>query len=309
MGAGFTSPGPDRRRDADRSPPYTPPSFMSAATPEPTRAEHLVATFYEFFPVADPEALRDWLQRRGSEARVRGTVLVAGEGLNGTLSGEAGPLEGLILDLKKHCGIELRQLKWSWSPSAPFRRFRIRVKPELVTFKQTDANPLRATGTHLGPREWDEVIARPDVRLIDTRNDYETAIGGFVDAEDPSTGNFTDFAAYVDEHLDPERDREIAMYCTGGIRCEKASSLLLARGFDKVYHLDGGILRYLEETTPENSRWQGECYVFDERVSVGHDLEPGRYRNCAGCGWPTENGVRCPRCGAADATPSPQPTD
>ena len=267
----------------------------TAATP------HLVATFYEFFLVQRPEELRTWLQSEGRSAGVRGTVLVAAEGINGTLCGDAAALEELIERLKRHCDIGLRQLKLSWSRSAPFRRFRVKVKPELVTFRQEDADPLQRTGTYLAPRDWDDVITRPEVRLIDTRNDYETAVGRFEGAEDPDTENFTDFAAYVDEHLDPERDREIAMYCTGGIRCEKASSLLLARGFERVYHLDGGILRYLEETDPETSRWQGECYVFDERVSVGHDLEPGQFRNCAGCGWPAKRGSACPRCGVDDA--------
>lgn len=263
--------------------------------------DSLVATFYEFFVVDDVAALREWLEARGRDADVLGTVLVAREGINGTLCGHHHALTELITDLKTHCGIDLRQLKTHSAPAPPFRRFRVKIKPELVTFKQQEANPLRATGTYLGPREWDEVTSRPDVRLIDTRNDYETALGQFEGAEDPQTENFTDFADYVDEHLDPERDREIAMYCTGGIRCEKASSFLLAKGFERVYHLDGGILRYLEETAPEVSRWQGECYVFDERVSIGHDLEPGRFRNCADCGWPAERGERCPNCGAEDA--------
>ena len=280
---------------------------MQPEPSNPNETSHEIATFYEFFQVDEPEQLRDWIEQQGQAAGVRGTVLLAREGINGTLSGARANLEALVDALKAHCGVELRQLKISRSNVAPFRRFRVKVKPELVTFKQDDADPLRATGVYLNPREWDEVIARPEVRLIDTRNDYETAVGRFEGAEDPNTENFTDFATYVDEHLDPERDQEIAMYCTGGIRCEKASSFLLAKGFQRVYHLDGGILRYLEETDPEDSRWQGECYVFDERVSVGHDLEPGHFRNCAGCGWPAERGCACAKCGAVDGEGTASP--
>lgn len=275
---------------------------------QPAPDLHHIATFYEFFHVENPDALRDWIDRRGRAERVHGTVLVADEGINGTLSGEVDSLRTLIGAVRQHCGIGLRQLKISRSPTAPFRRFRVKVKPELVTFKQTDADPLRATGTYLAPPEWNEVITRPDVRLIDTRNEYETAVGRFVGAEDPGTENFTDFAAFVENHLDPERDREIAMYCTGGIRCEKASSFLLAKGFERVYHLEGGILRYLEETDPDDSRWQGECYVFDERVSVGADLMPGRFRNCGGCGWPAQRSEACPKCGEHDAQGPVAPT-
>ncbi len=260
----------------------------------------LVAAFYEFFDLEDSVDLRNWLLARGEGTELRGTVLLADEGINGTLAGPHEPLREVLCDLRERAQIGLNNCKLSTSETQPFRRFRVRVKPELVTFRQPAADPRRTTGTYVSPLEWNQVIAREGVRLIDTRNDYETAIGTFSGAEDPNTENFTDFAGYVDQHLDPQTDTSIAMFCTGGIRCEKASSYLLAKGFEQVFHLEGGILRYLEEITPAESEFKGECYVFDERVSVNHALKPGQFRNCAECGWPAATGCECDKCGTLD---------
>lgn len=288
---------------------------------EPQQPPVLIAAFYEFFDLVEPEVLQSFLQTAGEKARVQGTVLLAPEGLNGTLAGAAEPLRRLLDELRVFCsdhqdesgenGIRqigptgkrqhLSNVKFSEAPTQPFRRFRVRIKAEIVTFRQKGVDPLREAGQYVPPCEWNALIERNDVRVIDVRNDYELAIGTFSGAEDPNTENFTDFAQYVEDNLDTKKDENIALFCTGGIRCEKATSYLLSKGFQDVFHLEGGILGYLRDTPEDDSRWQGECYVFDERVSLDHALAPGTFRNCAECGWPAKRGTDCPKCDASDA--------
>ncbi len=260
-------------------------------------SQFFVATFYEFFHLEDPSAQRTWLLERLAETDIRGSVLVATEGINGTLAGDETQLQGLLDQLRGSLGIDLGNCKFSSSPFQPFKRLRVRARSELVTFKQPLADPGERTGTYVPPADWDEVLRRDDVRVVDARNDFEIAVGSFEGAEDPCTQNFTDFAEFAAKNLDPTRDRAIAMYCTGGIRCEKASSYLLAKGFETVYHLEGGILRYFEEIDAKESSFQGECYVFDERVSVDQELEPGAFANCENCGWPVRQEQVCDSCG------------
>ena len=255
-----------------------------------------IATFYEFFDLEDPSAVRARLLDQLEGTDIRGSVLVAEEGINGTLAGDEAKLLDQLDVFKKTLGVELANCKFSRASFQPFKRLRIRARPELVAFKQPLADPRERTGTYVAPSDWDELLRRDGVRLIDTRNDFEIAAGSFEGAEDPGTLNFSDFAEFAEENLDPTKDRVVAMYCTGGIRCEKASSYLLAKGFEEVYHLEGGILRYLEQTPRDESTFQGECYVFDERVTVDQDLAPGSFVNCDNCGWPVGEGQDCDAC-------------
>jgi UPF0176 protein len=188
----------------------------------------------------------------------------------------------------------------------PFKRSRVRLKKEIVTMGVDGIDPLDSVGTYVDPKDWNELINDPDVTVIDTRNDYEVAIGAFKGAENPETHSFRQFPQYVAENLDPSKHKKVAMYCTGGIRCEKSTALLKKRGFENVYHLRGGILKYLEEIPEEDSQWEGECFVFDRRVSVGHGLRVSDQVMCFGCGWPVTReqqqdpdyvpGVHCPNC-------------
>jgi UPF0176 protein len=197
-------------------------------------------------------------------------------------------------------------VKFSSSETKPFQRLKIRLKKEIITFNQSAADPTVRVGTYVTPEKWNALLDDPEMVVLDTRNKYETMIGTFAHAQDPQIETFTEFADYVREHLDPQKHKKIAMYCTGGIRCEKASAFMLAEGFSEVYHLKGGILKYLEQVEPELSRWQGECYVFDRRVAVGHGLSTGRFAMCYTCGTPLtegdkthphyEEGVSCAHC-------------
>ncbi|MGA1624375.1 MAG: rhodanese-related sulfurtransferase, partial [Prochlorothrix sp.] len=194
----------------------------------------------------------------------------------------------------------------------PFQRFKVKIKSEIVTLGQPEADPNQKVGTYVPPQEWNALIQDPEVVLVDTRNEYEVEIGSFQRAINPRTDRFRDFPSYVQQNLDPQKHRKVALFCTGGIRCEKATSLLLNQGFESVYHLQGGILSYLETVKPEESLWDGECFVFDERVAVTHGLEPGHYAMCPSCGHPLseadrqspayEWGISCPAC-VADLTP------
>ena len=198
------------------------------------------------------------------------------------------------------------EVKESTCAEQPFRRSRVRLKREIVTMGVEDIDPQDSVGTYVDPRDWNELIADPDVRLIDTRNTYEVAIGTFEGAENPETESFREFPQYVKDNLDPQQHKKVAMFCTGGIRCEKSTALLKAIGFEEVYHLRGGILKYLETVPAEESKWNGDCFVFDQRVSVGHGLVEGEHVMCYACGWPVsaedqqhqdfEPGVHCPHC-------------
>lgn len=267
-----------------------------------------VAAFYRFVPVDDRAVLRARLKEAFLQLGLCGTLLLASEGINGTLAGEPAAVDKMLEILEEVAGLTRDEVKFSDAPEKPFNRLKIRLKREIITFNQPQADPSRLAGDYVEPRDWNNLIQDPNVTVLDTRNVYETAIGKFKGAADPQIEKFTDFATYVRENLDPARHKKIAMYCTGGIRCEKASAFMRAEGFEEVYHLKGGILKYLEEVPAEQSAWEGECYVFDRRVAVGQGLSTGRYTMCFCCGYPLseqerthkdyEEGVSCAYCHA-----------
>ena len=267
---------------------------------------YTIAALYLFIPVADPAELKQKFLQELSPLQLCGTLLIAPEGINGTLAGSELAIQKLLISLNKNTGLSQKDVKFSYSEEKPFNRFKIRLKREIVTFNQPHVNPNLRVGTYIEPDQWNTLIEDPDVTVIDTRNKYETLIGTFKNAIDPKIDSFTEFSDYVRENLDPKKHKKIAMFCTGGIRCEKASSFMLAEGFESVFHLKGGILKYLEEIPKEQSRWQGDCYVFDRRMAVGHGLTTGHYSMCYCCGYPLsdkdkthnlyEEGVSCAHC-------------
>ncbi|MBB4003134.1 rhodanese-related sulfurtransferase [Aurantimonas endophytica] len=265
-----------------------------------------VATFYRFVPLEDLPALQEALHAACLEHGLRGTILIAPEGINGTLAGSATGIETMLGDLDERCGIRSGEVKLSEATEWPFARLKVRIRPEIITMRAPEADPAALAGTYVEPGDWNALLADPEVLLLDTRNRYETKVGTFAGAVDPGLDNFTDFKAFVESELDPARHTKVAMFCTGGIRCEKASAFMRARGFPEVFHLKGGILQYLEDVPEADSRWRGECYVFDGRVAVGHGLSPTGWTACFGCGNPLspedlrapeyEPGVSCPAC-------------
>ena len=267
---------------------------------------YTIAALYLFIPVADPAELKQKFLQELSPLQLCGTLLIAPEGINGTLAGSELAIQELLISLNNNTGLSQKDVKFSHSEEKPFNRFKIRLKREIVTFNQPHVNPNLRVGTYIEPDQWNTLIEDPDVTVIDTRNKYETLIGTFKNAIDPKIDSFTEFSDYVRENLDPKKHKKIAMFCTGGIRCEKASSFMLAEGFESVFHLKGGILKYLEEIPKEQSRWQGDCYVFDRRMAVGHGLTTGHYSMCYCCGYPLsdkdkthnlyEEGVSCAHC-------------
>lgn len=257
-----------------------------------------VSAFYKFTPILDCDGLRAELQGFGESSGLCGTILIAPEGINATIAGPDASIRALLSRLRDDARFTGLVSKESTSASRPFRRWKVKVKPEILTFGAPEADPNLRAGTYVKARDWNGLIARDDVLVIDTRNDYEVAIGTFRGAIDPRTRTFTEFKSFVAENLDPGRDRKIAMFCTGGIRCEKASAYLRARGFEEVYHLEGGILKYLEEVPGDESLWDGACFVFDERVAVGHGVIPSGHHLCS-CGWPVAAGGRCSSCGSS----------
>jgi len=236
---------------------------------------YTVAAFYRFFALTDPQALRDELHETFALTDLRGTTLLAPEGINGTMAGSAETMERFLNLLTERAGLDRAEVKFSSSEKPPFRRLKFKRKREIITFRTDDPVDPARPGKYVEPAGWNELIASPDVLLLDTRNTYETEIGTFDGAVMPPLEKFSDFAQWVQGHLDPARHTKVAMFCTGGIRCEKASAYMLQQGFPEVYHLRGGILRYLEETPAEQSQWKGDCYIFDERIAVRHsDLRP-----------------------------------
>lgn len=229
-----------------------------------------VAAYYRFFALADPAAMRDQLLARFTGTDLLGTTLIAPEGINGTMAGSAETIDRLLDFLGEHAGLDRAEVKFSTTEVQPFRRLKFKHKREIITFRNATVDPARL-GRYVAPSEWNALLADPDVLLLDTRNTYETELGTFEGAVAPPLDTFSDFATYVREQLDPARHRKVAMFCTGGIRCEKASAFMLQQGFAEVYHLKGGILKYLEEVPADASQWTGACYIFDERVSVDHE--------------------------------------
>jgi len=269
-----------------------------------------VMALYKFADLPDAAVLRPLLLDFCAERGIRGTLILAPEGINGTVAGAEKAIDALAEWLFSGSVFAGRlagaEVKYSAAGAMPFLRLKVRLKPEIVTLRAPQANPAQRVGTYVAPEDWNALIERNDVVLVDTRNDYEVVLGSFQRALDPKTQNFTQFKDYVATHLDPKRDRKVAMFCTGGIRCEKASSYLLSQGFEEVFHLKGGILKYLEVVPESESRFAGECFVFDERVSVTHGLAEGEASLCRACRHPLtsaerahphyQEGVCCPHC-------------
>lgn len=241
-----------------------------------TTMVYKVAAFYQFATLPDFRDLREPLRALCYDIDLRGSVLLAHEGINGTLAGRPDAIDRFVVTLRHGDlfggRLDRIELKFSSAATMPFGRLKVRLKKEIVTFGDATADPTRQVGAYVEPKDWNDLIAAPDTVLIDTRNAFEVAIGTFEGATDPDIASFGQFKDFAARHLDPKRDRKIAMFCTGGIRCEKASSYLLSQGFAQVYHLKGGILNYLEHVAESESRWRGECFVFDDRVALGHGL-------------------------------------
>jgi UPF0176 protein len=239
-----------------------------------------VAAFYQFAALPDFRELREPLRAICARLGLKGSVLLAHEGINGTLAGGETAIGELVKEMRQGelfgGRLDNLELKFSQAISMPFRRLKIRLKKEIVTLGDTSADPTRRVGIYVEPADWNALIAAPDTLVIDTRNAFEVAMGTFAGALDPGIGSFGQFREFAARHLDPVRHRKVAMFCTGGIRCEKASAYLLSRGFAEVYHLKGGILKYLEGVPQAESRWRGECFVFDDRVALGHGLRERR---------------------------------
>jgi UPF0176 protein len=235
-----------------------------------------VAAFYQFLPLPDFRGLREPLRRLCAELKLKGSVLLAHEGINGTIAGNPAAVEELVKAMRygELFGgrLDNLELKFSTASSMPFKRLKIRLKKEIVTLGDAETDPTRRVGTYVDAADWNDLIAAPDTFLIDTRNAFEVAMGTFEGAVDPGIKSFAQFKAFAARQLDPEKHRKIAMFCTGGIRCEKASSYLVSLGFAQVYHLRGGILKYLDSIPQTESRWRGECFVFDGRMALGHGL-------------------------------------
>lgn len=266
----------------------------------------VVAALYKFVQLADYEALRQPLAAAMCRLKVRGTVLLAKEGVNGTISAPRGPMDEFLGLLKNDPRLADLEHKESLFSANPFYRGKVRLKHEIVTLGVAGIDPSQRTGTHVEPEDWNALISDPDVVLIDARNEYEVELGTFQGARDPRTKSFGELPDYVARELDPKRHTRVAMFCTGGIRCEKASSFMLSQGFEQVFQLKGGILKYLERIPQQDSKWHGSCFVFDQRVSLLHGLEPSGAEICHGCRAPLrpddkhsshyEEGVTCPRC-------------
>lgn len=266
----------------------------------------VVAALYKFVSLPDYESLREPLLETLKTHDIKGTLLLAEEGINGTVSGTRESIDALLAWLKADDRFAELDHKESYSDTHPFYRTKVKLKREIVTIGVPDVDPNQRVGTYVEPQAWNAIISDPEVLVIDTRNDYEVEIGSFEGAVDPRTRSFREFPEYVRKHYDPTRHKKVAMFCTGGIRCEKASSYMLNEGFEEVYHLKGGILNYLEKVPESESLWRGECFVFDNRVTVRHDLSEGEFDQCHACRRPISvedrqsehysPGVSCPHC-------------
>jgi len=271
---------------------------------------YLTIAMYHFVSLPHFKTLREPLLQFCVSREIKGTFLLADEGINGTVAGTEKSILELLSFLKNDSLFEdnFKNLshKESWSDKHPFYRMKVKLKKEIVTLGVPGVSPTKMVGQYVKPQDWNSIISDPEVILIDTRNDYEYAIGSFKNAINPKTNTFREFPEYIKTHFDPKKHKKVAMFCTGGIRCEKASSFMMSEGFDEVYHLEGGILKYLEEVKPENSLWQGECFVFDQRVAIKHGLEVGGYDQCYACRYPLSQedmksekytpGISCSNC-------------
>ena len=274
--------------------------------------KYKVAAFYKFITIIDQEILliKEELTNIATDQEIKGTILLASEGVNGTVCGTENAIVQFIEILEKLLKVSNINVKYSWTEKQAFRRFKARQKKEIVTIGLKQVNPAKSVGKYIKSCEWNEFLEDPDSVVIDTRNEYEIKIGNFAGALNPHTSSFREFPAWVQKHLKPLIEEnpslKIGMYCTGGIRCEKATSYLIDEGFSDVHHLEGGILKYLEDVSPEKSLWEGECFVFDQRVSLDHDLSPGSHTMCHACGLPISpedlkkptyiKGLQCEAC-------------
>lgn len=251
-----------------------------------THTEIVVAALYQFVTLDDFHELREPLLQACVAAGAKGTLLLAQEGLNGTVAGSREGIDTVLAYLRSDPRLANLAHKESYDDHMPFYRMKVKLKKEIVTMGVSGIDPNAVVGTYVKPRDWNKLVNDPEVVLLDTRNDYEVGIGTFAGAVDPHTTTFREFPRYVRDNYDPAEHKKVAMFCTGGIRCEKASAFMLKEGFEEVYHLEGGILKYLEEVPPQESTWEGECFVFDSRVAVNHKLEKGQYDQCYGCRHP-----------------------
>ncbi len=266
----------------------------------------VVCALYKFVTLEDYQDIREPLRQLLESNGIRGTLLLAKEGINGTVAGTREGIDTLLAWLKNDPRLADTVYKESFDESNPFYRTKVKLKKEIVTMGVEGIDPKQVVGTYVKPQDWNALISDPDVILVDTRNDYEVQVGTFEGAINPETDTFREFPQYVKDNLDPEKNKKVAMFCTGGIRCEKSTAYLKEQGFDEVYHLEGGILKYLEEVPEEETMWQGECFVFDNRITVNHQLEKGVYDQCHACRLPiTEEdkqsdkymqGVSCHQC-------------
>lgn len=266
----------------------------------------VVSALYKFVTLEHFESLKQPLLHFMLTNEIRGTLLLAKEGINGTIAGRAESIEALYRWFATQPGLENIVHKESYCKTIPFNRTKVKLKKEIVTLGIEGLDPKRIVGTYVKPQDWNRLIADEDVTVVDTRNDYEVNIGTFKRAINPNTKTFREFPQFVAQELDPKKHKKVAMFCTGGIRCEKSTAYLKTLGFDEVYHLEGGILKYLEEVPQEDSLWEGECFVFDERVTVNHQLEQGQFDQCHACRFPITQedkllddyipGVSCPHC-------------
>jgi len=272
----------------------------------PSSSKVVISALYHFVILDNYKQLRQPLLDLMLQHEIKGTLLLAREGINGTVAGNQQAIDTLLNWLKSDSRLADLRHKNSYDESMPFYRTRVKLKKEIVTMGVEGIDPNQVVGTYVKPEHWNALISDPDVLLVDTRNAYETAIGTFKNALDPNTETFREFPEYVKQNLDPQKHKKVAMFCTGGIRCEKSTAYLKEQGFNEVYHLQGGILKYLENVAEKDTLWEGECFVFDNRVSVNHSLEKGSYDQCHACRLPiTEKdkqsekyiqGVSCPHC-------------
>tara|TARA_R110002073_G_scaffold20125_5_gene72632 strand:- start:327 stop:1256 length:930 start_codon:yes stop_codon:yes gene_type:complete len=268
--------------------------------------EFVVCALYKFVCLPQYMEIQRPLQAKLIENQVKGTLLLAEEGVNGTISGSRAGIDSVLGWMATIPEFSAMEIKESMTNQLPFKRSKVKLKKEIVTMGVEGIDPKQVVGTYVTPHEWNDLINDPDVLLVDTRNQYEVAVGAFTNSINPRTTTFREFPQYASQHLDPSVHKKVAMYCTGGIRCEKSTAYLKKQGFEEVYHLQGGILKYLKEIPEEASLWQGECFVFDERVTVNHQLEKGSYDQCHACRLPIseedklseyyQQGVSCPVC-------------
>ena len=268
--------------------------------------QYVSCALYKFVTLPNYAALREPLLNAMSKNNVFGTLLLAQEGINGTVSSTREGVDALLKWLDQQPGLENIDTKESYHSEIPFYRTKVKLKNEIVTMGVEGIDPKQVVGTYVKPEDWNALISDPDVVLVDTRNDYEVEIGTFENAVDPKTKTFREFPAWAKDNLDPEKHKKVAMFCTGGIRCEKSTAYMKEQGFDQVYHLEGGILKYLEKVPKEQTLWSGECFVFDNRVAVDHDLKRGSYDQCHACRMPIteqekdhlhyQEGLSCHHC-------------